>query len=92
MQQVRHHRGEVVVVAELDLGDADRIVFVDDWQTVPFEQRLNGVADVQISHPAVEVAGSEEDLGGADAVRGETLLVDLHQRTLADGGARLKLP
>ena len=91
LQQVGHHGGQVVVVAELDLGDADGVVLVDDRQHVPLEQREDGVADVEVAGAAVEVAGGQQDLGGVDAVLVEALLVGPHQEALADGGAGLKV-
>ena len=39
-QQIGDHRGEPVVVAELDLVDADRVVLVDDRDGIVFEQAV----------------------------------------------------
>ena len=90
-EEVRHHRREVIVVAELDLGDRNRVVLVDDREGVVLEEGADRVADVQVAGAAVEVAGGEEDLRRVDAVRGEALLVELHERRLADRRARLEL-
>ena len=51
----------------------------------------DGVADVEVAGPAVEVAGGEQDLGGVDAVRREAFLVGPHQEALADGGTGLEV-
>ena len=67
LEQVRDQGGEVVVVAEADLGHADGVVLVDDRQAAPLEQRDDGVAGVEVARPAVEVAGGQQNLGGGDA-------------------------
>ena len=91
LQQVRHHGGQVIVVAEADLGHADRVVLVDDRQTAPLEQGQDGVAGVEIAAAAVEIAGGQQNLGRGDAVAGQAFLVGAHQEALADGGAGLQL-
>ena len=58
----------------------------------PYSNRVRIVLPgVQVADPAVEVAGGEQDLGGVDAVRGQALLVRLHEGRLADGGAGLQV-
>ena len=92
LQQVRHHGGQVVVVAETDLGHADGVVLVDDRQTAPLEQGDDGVADIEVARAAVEVAGGEQELRRGDAVAGEAVFPGAHEEGLADGGAGLQLP
>src|SRR5437763_13827726 len=82
----------MVVLAEADLDDADGVVLVDDRQAAPLEQAQDGVADVEVARPVVEVVGGQEDLSDVRAVRGERLLVGAHEDALADGGAGLELP
>ena len=91
LEQVRHHRGEPVVVAELDLVDADRVVLVDDRDGVPLEQRGQGVPHVQVARAAVEVLVGQQELGGVPAVPAQALVVGADQVRLADGGRRLEL-
>jgi len=55
LEQVGDHRGEPVVVAELDLVDADGVVLVDDRDSVPVEEGAQRVAHVEVARPAVEV-------------------------------------
>ncbi len=47
--------------------------------------------DVEVAGAVVEVAGGQEDLRGVNAVRGEALLVELHQSRLPDRGAGLEM-
>ena len=82
----------MIVVAELDLGDADGVVFIDDGQTIPLEKRQYSIAGVEVAGAVVEVAGGEEDLGGVRAVLAEAFLVGPHEKALADGGASLQVP
>ena len=55
LEEVGDHRGELVVVAELDLVDADRVVLVDHRDRVVLEERGQGVPHVQVARAAVEV-------------------------------------
>src|SRR5207248_10495570 len=61
-------------------------------QAAPLDQAQDGVADVEVARPAVEVVGGQEDLRDVRAVGGERLLVGAHEHALADGGAGLELP
>ena len=91
LEQVRDHRGEPVVVAELDLVDADRVVLVDDRDGVALEQRGQRVPHVQVAGPAVEVFVGQQELGGVPAVPAQALVVGADQVGLADGGRGLEL-
>ena len=91
LEQVRDHRGEPVVVAELDLVDADRVVLVDDRDGVPLEERRERVPHVQVAGPAVEVLVGQQELGGVPAVPAEALVVGADQVRLADRGGGLEL-
>ena len=91
MQEVGRHRRELVIVAELDFGNTDGVVLVDDGQRAVLEQGHDRVAGVEVAWPAVEIRCREQDLGGRDGVGREALLVELHERRLADGRARLEV-
>ena len=91
LEQVGDQGGEVVVVAEADLGDADGVVLVDDRQAAPLDQGDDGVAGVEVAGAAVEVAGRQQELGRGDAVRRQTVLPGAHEKSLADRGTCLEL-
>ena len=91
LEQVGDHRGEPVVVAELDLVDADRVVLVDDRHGVAFEQGVQRVPHVEVARPAVEVFVRQQELGGVPAVAAQALVVGADQVGLADGRGRLEL-
>ena len=74
-EQVGDHRGELVVVAELDLVDADRVVLVDDRHGVALEQRVKRVPHVEVARPAVEVVMGQQQLGGMAAVPAQAFVV-----------------
>ena len=82
--------GELVVVAELDLGEGDRVVLVDDGDDAVGQQRDEGVAGVQMPVVVLEVVVREQHLGDGQLVFREELFVGGHQPRLADGGARLE--
>ena len=81
----------MVVVAEADLVDLDRVVFVDDGHGVPREQLQQRVADIQIAGAVIEVLGGEQDLRGVGTVRLQISVVGANEMALADGGCRLQL-
>ena len=91
LEQVGDHGGQAVVVADLDLVDADGVVLVDDRHGVVFEQGGQRVPHVQVAGPAVEVLVGEQKLGGVAAVAAEALVVGPDQVRLADGGGGLEL-
>ena len=74
----------MIVVAEADLGHADRVVFVDDGQNVPFEKSQNRVAHIKIAGPIVEISSGQQNLGGVCVMLFQTLLIGPHQETLPD--------
>ena len=82
---------EPVVVAEggADLGGADAVVLIEDRDDAEMEQRLDGVAEVQIGLAVAEDLGGQQHLGDLDAVQSEGLAVLLHQQRLADRGTGL---
>src|SRR5438552_3061954 len=81
----------MVVVAEADLGDADRVVFVDDGQATPFEQSRDGVAHIEITLAVIEISRREQNLCGACARAGQALFVGLHEEGLTDSRAGLQV-
>ena len=91
LEQVGDHGGQTVVVAELDLVDADRVVLVDDRHGVAFEQGVQRVPHVEVAGPAVEVFMGQQELGGVAAMPAQALVVGADQVRLADGGGGLKL-
>src|SRR5262249_56847266 len=92
LKKVRDHGREAVVVAELDLVDTNRVILIDDGNSVPLEERGQGVAHVEVTGPAVEVGVGQEKLTSVPAVPAETFVVDAHQERLADGRRSLDLP
>ena len=92
LEEIRDHRGELVVVAELDLVDADGVVLVDDRDRVVLEQGGQGIPHVEVAGPAVEILVSEQELGGVAAVAAEAFVVGPDQVGLANCGGGLELP
>ena len=72
----RHHGGDArrqaVVVAVADLGRRHRVVLVDDRHGLEVEQRLDGVARVEIAAALLGVAERQQDLRGDEAARART--------------------
>ena len=91
LEQVGDHRGEPVVVAELDLVDADRVVLVDDRDGVALEQGVQRVPHVEVARPAVEVFVGEQQLSGVAAMAAQAFVVGPDQVGLADGRGGLEL-
>ena len=54
-EQIADHRCKVVVVTELNLADADRVVLVDDRNDRELEQRVQRVADVEVAFAVSEI-------------------------------------
>ena len=86
----RDHRRELVVVAELDLLDRDRVVLVDDRHRAALEQRGERVARVVGAGAIGEVGVGEQHLRDRDADLAERVLVALHEHALARGGRGLE--
>ena len=90
--QVRHERGEAVVVAVADLVVGDGVVLVDDRQHAEVEQPPQRLARVQVLRAVHEVVRREQHLAGDEAVLAEDRADALHEPGLADGGDRLERP
>jgi len=84
-------RRKGVVVAELDLGGAHRVVLVDDRDRPVGDDLAQGVTDAQKPAARTEVLVGEQYLRHRDSMRDEGGLPCLHQARLSDGGARLEL-
>ena len=69
------HRGQVIVIAETDLGHADGVVLIDNGKTTILEKCQNGVAGVEIATATVEIAGGEQNLSSGDAVMSQTVFI-----------------
>src|SRR3989339_231338 len=91
LDDVGDHRGEVVVIAELDFIDSHGVVLVDDRDYTPFQQGKEGIADVQEAFPVGEVAHREEDLADEETMLSEGIRVNPHQTALAYCRRRLLL-
>ena len=89
-QHGRHQRCDHVVVAEADLIDSHRVVFVDDRQHAAIRQRGQRVADIQISRAVLEVIARQQHLGNAHATAGECIVKRPHQLSLPDRRAGLE--
>ena len=55
LHQVGHQRRQVVVVAQLDLVGGDGVVLVDDRHDALGQQRLQGVARVEVAAAVVQI-------------------------------------
>jgi len=91
IHQQRDHGRQGVVVPELDLLDHDRIVFVDDGNHLPIQQRVERVAGIEIAFAVGQVFTGEQNLGHLLLLLGKCLFVFPHQTGLAHGGHRLTL-
>ena len=60
--EVRHERGEPVVVAVADLVVGDGVVLVDDGHDAELEQSLHRLAGVEVLRAVAEVVRGEEHL------------------------------
>ena len=89
LDEARDERGEGVVVAELDLGGAHRVVFVDDRDGAVADDLAERLTDTEVARADAEIVVGEEHLGDGERVRGEGGLPHLHEARLADGGAGL---
>ena len=86
----RHHRGQLVVVAELDLLDRDGVVLVQDRHRPGVQQRRERGTSVVRPGTIGEIGVGQEDLRDRDLLPIERLLVRAHQQALAGGGRRLE--
>ena len=90
LDERRDHRRELIVVAELDLLDSDRVVLVDDRHRAGLEQRREGVARVVGAGAIGEIGVGEQHLRDGDADLAEGVLVALHEHALPRGGGGLE--
>ncbi len=89
-EQAGHERGQPVVVAELQLGVGDRVVFVDHRDDAAFEQGEKRLPGVQVPFLVFEIVVGEQHLRDADAVRAQQPVIGGHQLHLPGGGAGLE--
>ena len=82
---VRHERGEAVVVAHPDLVGRHGVVLVHDGQHVEPEQALQRPLGVAVVGAADHVVGGEQHLADGLSVAGERARVGLGEQELADG-------
>ena len=82
--------GELVVIAELQFGERDDVVFVDNGNNATVEERNEGVAGIEVAFVVFEIIMSKEDLGNGEAMSGKELVVGGHEPGLTDGGAGLE--
>ena len=89
-----HHAGdagrEAVVVAVADLGGGHRVVLVDDGDRALGEQRVDGLARVEVAAALLGIAQRQQDLRRGEPVRLEHGLIGAGQRNLPDGGGSLR--
>ena len=71
LHEVRHERGETVVVAVADLVVGDGVVLVDDRDDAEVEQAAQRVAGVQVLRAHAEVVRREQHLAGEEPVRAQ---------------------
>ena len=90
IDEVGDQRGDAVVVAPADLVVGDGVVLVDDRHDTQLEQTPQGLPGVQVLGPHDEVERDQQHLAGDEAMGGEGLAVDVHQRELTDGRHRLQ--
>ena len=88
--EVRHERGEAVVVAVADLVVGDGVVLVHDRDHAEVEEPLQGLARVEVLGAVPEVIGREQHLAGDQPVLAEQRAELPHQQGLTDGGERLQ--
>ncbi len=88
-----HHAGdqggEGVVIAELNLCGADRIVLVDDGYDAAGEEALDGIEYGVVPVFRAEVFAGQKDLGNRQLMGIESALPVVDQDALPDGGAGL---
>jgi hypothetical protein len=92
-QERGHERRQPVVVAEArpQLLDAHGVVFIDDGDRTVVEQGAQGVADIEVAGPVLEVVRHQQHLRGVAALGAEHSLVGFDQAALPDRGHGLKV-
>ena len=88
--QVRHQRGQPVVVAEADLLVGHGVVLVDHRHHAEVDEVAQRPAGVQVLRAVDEVERCQQHLPGQRAVRLEAVLPRPHEPVLADGGHGLE--
>ena len=83
-------RGQPIVVAELDLVDADGVVLVDHRHGAGAQQFAEREPRVQVAAAIAHVVVREQHLPGGEPVRGERALIGVDEVPLPDGGGRLQ--
>jgi len=86
----RNERGEIIVIAQLDLVHGDGVILVDDGNDAELQQRAEGVAEVEVPLAVEERAMGQQYLRDRLSVRGEVMIVGAHEDVLADRGRRLE--
>ncbi len=89
VDQVRHQRRQVVVVADLDFLGRDDVVLVDDRDDLALEQREQRVARVQVALAVGQIGARQQRLRDDQIFLRKQLVPHLHQLGLTDRGQHL---
>ena len=84
IHQAGHGCGKRIVIADLDLLNSDRIVFIDNGNDALFQKRLDGMLGVEVAFAISQVIVAQKYLGNLQSFFFESLLIGMHQETLAD--------
>ena len=84
MDELRHERGEPVVVAEADLVGGHGVVLVDDGQDAEGQQLVQRAVGVAVMRASGHVVGGQEHLSHPQAVHGERVGVPGNEQPLPD--------
>jgi hypothetical protein len=90
-EEAGDERGESVIIPELEFGNGDGVVFVDDGDHTVVEQGQQGISGIEMAFMVLQVVVDEEDLGDVELVAGEEGFVGGHEPGLTHGGAGLEL-
>jgi len=94
VDEIRYQRREAVVVPvdlPLQFLDGNHVVLVHHRHGADLEECLQGVADVEVSEAALDVAPGDQDLGDHNPLLAEPALVDSHELRLAQGREHLAI-
>lgn len=83
MHQVRHQRGQPIVVAKADLVRGNRVVLVHDRKHVHAQQLFQRALSIAVMRAADQVVRAEQHLAGQDVVTHQGFVVAGHQQALA---------
>ena len=89
MNAGRNDGRERIVVADTELSDRNRVVFVDDRDGIQLQQTLDGVLEILVPHGVGNIIRRQQNLRDGMAVFGEQLVVGIHELALADSGSSL---